>query len=128
MAGRRPKPRNLKLLQGNPGKRPIKDEVKITSVLPGPPEWLQGESLAEWNRLQGPLSSAGILDGSSWSLFVLYCRMFGDLVGMIRAGVTPQASLMSQFRLLAGSFGLDPSTRSRLVGKKAEGVNPFDEL
>lgn len=56
MAGRRPQPPELKLLKGNPGKRPIPDDVPV--AVPGRPEKpkeLTGVAAEHWEYLAGLL-------------------------------------------------------------------------
>ncbi len=58
MAGRRPKPLALKLVSGNPGKRPLPtDEPAPVSGRPWKPAGLSKVADAEWERL------ADLLDG-----------------------------------------------------------------
>ena len=52
MAGRRPKPTHLKLLNGNPGKRAINpNEPKPPAELPAPPDYLSEIAKVEWQRI-----------------------------------------------------------------------------
>lgn len=52
MAGRRPKPRALKLITGNPGKRPIsEDEPEPVPGWPEMPVHLSKMAREEWDRL-----------------------------------------------------------------------------
>ena len=54
MAGRKPKPTKLKLLAGNPGGRPLpENEPQPDPAIPDPPDWMEGEALAEWRRIAG---------------------------------------------------------------------------
>src|SRR5262245_47442179 len=77
MAGRRPKPTHLRLLQGNPGKRPInKNEPKPAAKPPKPPEHLNAVALAEWNRLSQELSTLGLLTSVDSTAFSAYCMVY----------------------------------------------------
>src|SRR4051812_32697332 len=52
MQGRKPTPAALKLIQGNPGKRPIRQEPQPErGDLPEPPEFLAEDAKAEWRRV-----------------------------------------------------------------------------
>lgn len=52
MAGRRPKPRQLKLVTGNPGHRPIPDdEPQPVPGAPDKPRGLSKHAAPEWDRL-----------------------------------------------------------------------------
>ena len=50
--GRKPKPTALKVLEGNPGHRPLnKKEPMPKGKLPRCPEWLEDDAKKEWKRL-----------------------------------------------------------------------------
>jgi phage terminase small subunit len=62
MRGRKPKPTALKLIEGNPGKRPITgSEPKPPSTLPTCPSHLSASAKAEWKRLAHTLNTIGLL-------------------------------------------------------------------
>ena len=46
--GRKPKPPDLKLVTGNPGKRPIKRAPTAPGALERPPDWLTAEQKTSW--------------------------------------------------------------------------------
>ena len=49
MAGRKPKPTSLKVLEGNPGKRQLNpNEPKPDASVPKCPAWLSKEAKREW--------------------------------------------------------------------------------
>lgn len=50
MAGRKPKPTALKILSGNPGKRPLpKGEPVPAGLLGGPPDWMSADQRESWD-------------------------------------------------------------------------------
>lgn len=61
MRGRKPKPTALKILQGNPGHRPIGDvmstDMPATPGIPTPPEHLDEIARKQWFRLCDELHS-----------------------------------------------------------------------
>ena len=62
MAGRKPKPTSLKVLEGNPGKRQLNpNEPKPDASIPKCPAWLSKEAKREWKRLVPFLEQAGLL-------------------------------------------------------------------
>jgi phage terminase small subunit len=62
MRGRRPKPTRLKLLTGNPGKRPFNDaEPRPEPVVPECPPELSELARREWNRLAPELAKLRIV-------------------------------------------------------------------
>ena len=81
--GPKPKPAALKLLAGNPGKRPVQPHAKTGRVRKGaparPPE-LTGEAAAEWERLAPELDSAGLLAVTDRGVLAAYCLAVADLL------------------------------------------------
>ncbi|HFH7680582.1 TPA: phage terminase small subunit P27 family, partial [Streptococcus agalactiae] len=60
--GRKPKPTNLKILEGNSGKRPLPiNEVKPKQKAPRCPQWLEDDAKKEWKRMGKILEQMGIL-------------------------------------------------------------------
>ena len=62
MAGRRPKPTKLKIVEGNLGKRPLpKDEPEFEpAVAPEPPDHLGAVAAKHWRTLAGELHLLGL--------------------------------------------------------------------
>src|SRR5690606_36938676 len=60
--GRKPKPTNLKVLEGNPGKRPLnQNEPKPKPIRPKCPTWLDKEAEKMWRSLAPELESLHLL-------------------------------------------------------------------
>ena len=79
MRGPPPKPTALKLIQGNPGKRPLNEkEPKPAAAIPEPPESVRSDEIAfaEWNLMAPVLSRLGILTEIDGSALAQYCRAF----------------------------------------------------
>ena len=76
MRGRKPKPTKLKVIEGNPGKRKIKEDPDMSSGLPSPPSHLDKYALEEWDRLAAGLHSIGILYEAHSAIFAAYCQAF----------------------------------------------------
>jgi hypothetical protein len=50
--GRKPKPTHLKLIEGNPGKRPIRmGPERPATAMPEPPDHLNDDARTEWDRV-----------------------------------------------------------------------------
>ena len=49
--GDKPKPKALRVLQGNPSKRPLPQTLDVEPSLPSAPEHLSAEARAEWDRV-----------------------------------------------------------------------------
>lgn len=140
MRGRKPKPTNLKLLQGNPGHRPInKNEPRPPVVAPDPPEHLNWIALAEWSRVCAELANLGLISQIDSSALAAYCQCYarwveaeegvkksgliiktkdGNIIQSPLVGIANTAmKLMHKFLI---EFGMTPSCRSRLSGKDAD--------
>lgn len=101
--------------------------------LPAAPSVLEGEALAEWNRVCGELSSLGLLTGIDMAALAGYCQAYSvwfDAVGKVKAlGIlirtsngnviqNPAVGTMNrQYEIILKAcavLGMDPSSRSRL--------------
>ena len=138
-----PKPPQLKALTGG---RPsdlqkrVGEGVKTTPGIPIPPEWLDGEALAEWHRLVAELDPYGLVSlvdrgllamlASSWGLFVESERILAGIDGVtnehdqIHPSITARNQALNQYYKIATEFGMSPSIRSRVAvaPKKSENV------
>jgi phage terminase small subunit len=76
--GRRPKPSLLKLVTGNPGKRPVnRAEPKPASGgLPTTPGELADESKIEWRRVAQALHRLGLLTRVDRAALAAYCQVY----------------------------------------------------
>ena len=62
MRGRKPKPTRLKVITGNPGKRPLNlDEPMPEPIVPDFPPELSPAAQIEWHRLAGELGKLRVL-------------------------------------------------------------------
>ncbi len=149
MAGRPPKPTHLKLVDGNPGKRPInKDEPKVEPGRPPMPRWLPKDGKDEWKLITAALESMGVLTKVDASAIAAYCAAWADLraaqrginksgvfyktrTGLIKrnpaAGVKADALRVVKAYLV--EFGLTPASRSKVKVKPAnQDSDPFSDI
>lgn len=77
-----PKPNVLKLIEGNPGKRPINlaDGVHPDVEIPTPPKHVKGEALKEWKRISPELKTLGLISKLDRAALSMYCVAYGRLV------------------------------------------------
>jgi P27 family predicted phage terminase small subunit len=81
VVGRRPTPTSLKLLKGNPGKRPLnKKEPKPPPGAPGCPTWLSLEAKAEWRRVVPIMDKLGLLSKVDRAALATYCESWATFV------------------------------------------------
>ena len=137
MRGRRPKPTELKILHGNPGKRALSQgEPDCDVVLPEPPEHLNEVAREEWGRVGRLLLQFRLVSELDRAALAAYCVCYARWVDaeqkVIRHGtivlspnkqfpmkspyLTVAESALEQMRKLLVEFGLTPSARSRLTG------------
>jgi len=136
MANPRPKPTALKILEGNPGKRPLnKREPKPELALIPCPEYLKKDKIAyaEWNRIVPELYKLGLLTTVDRAALELYCSQYSvyrrametlNVEGLIsknaRKGdkANPAALIAREaakvIRSIAIEFGLTPSSRCKI--------------
>ena len=80
--GRKPRPTELRVIEGNPGNRPIPPTVKppIPSRPQSPPAHLTTEAKSEWKRLAPVIHKIGLLTAMDRAVFAAYCQAYGDWV------------------------------------------------
>ena len=116
----------MKVLNGTARKDRLRDEPDYKPVedYPEAPDWINGpEAAHEWRERIRDLVDALAPLGH-------YCNLHGAIVKQWRAGMSPTAAELTQFRMLATEFGFTPASRTKAGGfKKAkEEVNPFARL
>ncbi len=130
--GPAPKPTHLKVLAGNPGKRPInEDEPKPKPIAPKCPSWLDKEAKKEWKRVAPELERLGLLTQVDGAALAAYCQAYSrwkqaeevlskhGLVFKTPNGYIqqlPQVAIAQKYarimREFCHEFGLTPSSRS----------------
>ena len=139
--GRKPKPSALKLLTGNPGKRPLpSDEPQIPASLPPAPDHLNELARGEWKRVAESLYNCGILTALDRAALGAYCTAYarwaeaetkleaegftietslGTIIQSPLVGIANKAA--ADMVRYASEFGMTPSARSRVkVDRKAK--------
>ena len=148
--GRKPKPTELKLLEGNPGKRPVNEkEPKPKKQAPRCPSWLEPEAKKEWKRMSKTLESIGVLTQVDGAAFAGYCQayarwkeaeefltkhgtIFKTPSGYIQQ--VPQVSIAQTYlkvmKDFCSEFGLTPAARTRIQidTEAGETGDPMDDL
>lgn len=134
MRGRKPKPTEMKKLEGNPGKRGLnKKEPKPAAGAPVAPNHLTGAARTEWKRLTVELGEMKLLSKvdraelslccSAWAMYVKACNKIvkeGEVITSDKGGLyqNPWVAIrnrsMEQVHKFYAEFGLTPSSRSRV--------------
>lgn len=121
----RQRPAALKLIDGNPGKRPIPIEPE-----PGgdvrKPKGLRGRASAIWDELAPILEDMGTLKSPDAHLFANWCRLAAK--SETRFSQMSVAEL-TEMRRIGDSFGMSAPGRAKLgTTEKKKDVNPFAKL
>lgn len=156
MAGRTPKPTALKLLQGNPGRRPLNaSEPQPDAGPPEMPTGLSEEAEAEWRRILPILASMRVLTVADSATIAGYCQSFADWIGAqadIREhgrlieepitnrmgdvvghrlkknpAITIASDMKKAMRAYASDLGLSPASRTRVHASPTDD-NPRDDM
>jgi len=81
MRGRKPVPTAVKMITGNPGKRPLnKREPKPVTSQPSCPAHLSKKAKSEWKRIAGPMHRLGIISELDRAVLAAYCQNYGRWV------------------------------------------------
>jgi len=134
MRGRKPTPTALKILAGNPGKRPLNsNEPRPAAAVPSCPRHLNTEARREWRRITQELAAVGLLTNLDRGALAAYCVAWArwceaeqhlnteGTVSKTPNGYPQQSPWLAvanksieQLSKLAAEFGLTPSSRTRL--------------
>jgi P27 family predicted phage terminase small subunit len=81
MRGRKPTPTHLKLVRGNPGKRPLRmDEFRPGAQIPATPRHLKGEARKEWRRVTEELNRYGMISNVDRGALAMLCTLWARYV------------------------------------------------
>lgn len=150
MKGRPPKPTEQRLLEGNPGNRPIPAVVNIGGkpvIADKPPASLDAYGKRAWKDLVPLLIEGNVLDRVDTHVLTTVCNTVSRLERIRRAinkdGLTTEgskgqlvahplltheANLTTLLLRLAEQFGMTPSARARLGLMQVEGASMTRQL
>jgi P27 family predicted phage terminase small subunit len=140
MRGRKPKPTKLKLVNGNPGHRPLnRNEPEPEALTPDPPAHLSAIAVEEWNRITAELEKLKLISSIDRAALAAYCQCYarwveaetyiefhgltitttlGNSIANPAVGIANTAmKLMGKFLV---EFGMTPSSRTRLSVSKGK--------
>jgi phage terminase small subunit len=125
--GRPLKPTALKLLAGNPGRRPLNKLEPKPAVGAAMPEYLLQipAAVAHWQRVAPVLTELGVLTTVDGDAFARLCRMWAEDQADAAAGLEVDTKLAAALVVLEGRFGLTPSDRGKI---KAAPPKPKSKL
>jgi len=136
MRGRKPKPTEIKVLAGNPGRRPVntaEPRFHVPERTPSPPAFLSVSAAEVWRDLGKLLRDAGLFTVVDRYALAMFCAVAARWMEAERklqqagAVITSEAGGMyqnpwlhvankawGQMRQMLSEFGLTPAERSRL--------------
>lgn len=148
MRGRKPVPTAVRLLRGNPGKRPTNaHEPRPQPIAPPCPPELSPPARDEWHRVVAELVQLGLMTRLDRAALAAYCQAYALWADAIQAiqkygpllkspngypQVSPylavankQAELMIR---IASEFGFTPASRSRLASGEPPPLPLFEAV
>ena len=136
MRGRKPKPTAIKVLAGNPGRRPVnkaEPRFHVPERTPSPPAFLSASAAEVWRDLGKLLRDAGlftVVDRYALAMFCVVTARWMEAereLQMVSLVVTAESGNLyqnpwlhvankawGQMRQMLSEFGLTPAERSRL--------------
>lgn len=146
--GRPPKPTVLKILEGNPGHRPLNMDEPVPDALSTdiPDVLISPEEKREWTERIVPAIERGQITEADFQMAVAHCQLTGLRVEFLREAAgqpkiiaagkngypMPNPALVQASRILTqlvrvdGELGLTPSSRSRVKGVKNKAPKTFN--
>ena len=148
LRGPAPRPTALRILEGNPSKRPLnKSEPKPRLKIPRCPDHLDDLAKAEWKRLVRIISRMKLLTEADYIALANLCQAYSRMVkaerklaeaGLLyktQSGYVQQSPLLSiinnsveTITKLSREFGLTPSSRSRIQLAASENPQANDAI
>lgn len=140
------KPRALKILEGNPGRRPIEPEVPFKREPPEKPTDLSPDADLMWDEIVFHMQDVGLLKPVDGAALKMACETFArwqeavrmrqteGLLAMTSQGrgkapwVAIEENASRDFRSWCAEFGITPATEKNLTngnGEKDDPDNPF---
>jgi P27 family predicted phage terminase small subunit len=126
------KPIDLKLLEGNPSKRPIKKQPKLAIKNLKCPIWLSKEAKKEWKRMFTLLEKLNLISDIDMTIFAMYCqnyarwkqaeeelnseklKILGQRGPIINPLIKISATYQTRMKISIEKLGLSPSDRINL--------------
>ena len=141
--GRKSKPNIVKLLENNPGGRPLPEEIKLEGEAGSAPEWFNEDQREAWDDITAA-APPDLLKAADRNLLVIYCQAVGEhkeaslrleaegyIVEAVRGGTKRNdwvavKNRAAEIMLKAGSeMGFTPASRSKVVSQGKGKTNRF---
>ncbi len=148
MANPRPKPTAIRILEGNPSRRPLPQrEPKPDRTMPVPPVVLGAIAMEEWHRMAPELQRIGVLTMADRTNLAAYCKLYerwvlaeqkvneegltvetfnGYVIHNPHIGIANTAlGLMLKYMI---ELGLTPSSRTRIAKGETNVDDPLEQF
>lgn len=126
--GPAPTPTALKILKGNPGRRPLNTREAAPELgMPAMPARLRPEAQVVWKELAPILMACGLLTKADGRAFALVCDALADYDEDRGAGKRGDTSF-TKLRQMLPEFGLTPASRSRIKVDLPQAKSKVDEF
>lgn len=123
ISGQKPKPARLRIVEGNPGHRPVNTAEPDSPPLDlSTPDHLTPSEAAAWAEIVED-APPHVLRKADRLLVETTAR----LLAQVRSGPLRPAEI-TQLRMYFGELGMTPSARARLAVPPPPTVNPFEGL
>jgi P27 family predicted phage terminase small subunit len=148
--GRKPRPTHLKVIEGNPGKRPIDAaaEPMPEGLLVDAPDWFDDSQLEIWNYAiqSAPSGLLRHIDREALTIWVVAADLHRKAAIQLRRGMTKKSAVkgipeqspyiaivnrQAQIMLKAAAeLGFTPSSRARFgaAGGGGRNTNPYNKF
>lgn len=121
MRGRKPKPPQLRLVEGNRGHRPIPDAGPQPTGPLVKPAKIRGRASQLWDEVAALAPWLTQLDGYKLHVF---CQLHAEFEQAPRKMI---AARIAQLRTIGAELGLDPATRTRMGAAGSKPKDPADK-
>lgn len=141
--GRKNTPTLVTELRGNPGKRPLPEEIYVERNIGDAPAWFNSEQLAAWNHIIDN-APEGLIKFIDESTLIAHCcavaqhkeatLMIGREGAVVEASqggtkksdwFNVQAKCVEQIIKTSSEMGLTPASRSKVAASKGKSANKF---
>ncbi len=120
MPGPPPKPTALRILEGNPSKRPLPVNEPKPMGIAERPAWLRPEGVAVWDELAPRLGRVGLLTPVDADQFGVFCT---ELAAYRLDPAGFMTSRLNSLRGMFTEFGMGPAARTRIQVKPSENTD-----
>lgn len=120
--GRKATPTALKIIRGNPGKRPIngrEPKPPVAGLIC--PEHMSDIAAGEWARIVPVLIDLGLATTADRSVLIAYCELYAEMVERSTERREQRTASIAQLRACMVELGLTPASRAKMTVQPRHG-------